>query len=121
MRIFTTLDCIKLTDFEKLLLVLIKGAIYDFDHSINGTKFYVDTDKVITVKPTDGSQGKLTTFKIENSAPGLFDEVKTIIKPFIGNFNVQGGFTDEKMTTTIILQRFEVVREHLTYYNFIGK
>lgn len=117
MTINSTLDCIKLTDFEKMLLVIIKGALYDFYHS-RDEKYRKGASYHITVKSTDNSK-VLTSFKIEgfgnNTPKGLFNEVKKIITPFTCGFQIQGGYNEDE-STTIILQRFEMKRETLNYF-----
>jgi len=116
MKIYTTIDCIKLTDFEKILLVIIKGVLYDFYHSRPSA--YCDKPETynITIKRCDVVSNYLTTFKIEGNTPvGLFDEVSRLITPFTFGFKPQGGYNNEDKSTSVILQRFELKRETLNY------
>ena len=120
MKIYVTLDCIKLTDFEKLLLVVIKGVLYDFYRNLPEQYQNERKEYIITVKPCDIGGG-LTAFKIEGNTPaGLFDEVKRLITPFSCGFQMQGGFYKEDKSTSIILQRFEMKRKTLNYFEANG-
>jgi hypothetical protein len=123
MKIYTTIDCIKLTAFDKMLLAVIKGVLYDFRHSL--TEPYCNEDVIysIIIKYPDGDKkSKLTLFKVAgNTPPGLFEEVKNIIKPFTFGFQLQGGYSKEDNSTAIILQRFELERKTLNYYETTSK
>ena len=103
--------------------------MYDFKHSIErhtdklGNEIYKDAYNIveIVVKPmTEDKSVDMTVFKIKNSAPGLFDEVKSTLKPFSFGFIMQGGFKDEHKMTTIIMQRFELQRKTLNYFETTG-
>lgn len=115
MKIFTTFDCIKLNEFEKIILLVIKGLLYDANHASEGHYLHKDSNKIITVKPTDNNSKDLTTFHITNSYPGLFKDLKKIIEPFSFGMKVQGG-NKEDGSTSIILQKFKIKRETLNYY-----
>ena len=116
-KIYTTLDCIKLNKFETMLLAVIKGVLYDYHHSISGHYLHnVDKDvKSITISPVKEISG-LTKFKITNTAIGVFEDVKRIVEPFSFGMQMQGGFNKEDNTTTFIIQRFEIKRSTMNFY-----
>jgi hypothetical protein len=42
------------------------------------------------------------------------------LKPFSFNFHFQGGWNDVTRETTILMQRFKLVQERITYYQTVG-
>jgi hypothetical protein len=118
-KIYTTIDCVKMTPFEKVVLAVIKGVLYEFKH--DQPEPYSDELSMyhITIKPTtENPRDSLTSFKITNehqTPSGLFDEVKRLIEPLCFGFKVQGGFNKD-WSTSIIIQRFEIDRQTISYY-----
>lgn len=119
-KIYTTLDCVgELTKFEKMLLVIIKGALYDFYHSRSEPYAGQPATYHIIVSPSYGNEKAMTTFLVDadtTTPKGLFDEVKRLITPFSCGFQLQGGFREHDNKTSMILQRFEMKRETLNYF-----
>jgi hypothetical protein len=113
MKIYTTYDCVKPTDFEKIILACIKGVLYDFKHSM--PEPYCNEERVYSI--TVSTDGALTFFRVEGKTPrGLFDEIKRLLTPFTFGYTIQGGFDDMTERTSIILQRFELERETIICY-----
>lgn len=114
MKIYVTLDCIKLTNAENTFLSLIKGIMYDFYHAVNGNPLYPNAyDKVlIEVKETDG----MCRILVKNSSPGLFREFKKLATPFMFGLGINGGFDDESRETLIVMNRFTMAKDGGNYF-----
>lgn len=111
-KIFQTTDCIKLTNFEKVLLSIIKGEIYDSYHAGEGHYLLKDHDFTanITISevPCTMAEGSFCQFKVENVAGALEYEIKKKVAPLSGllfDGEVSVNFDPESKITIILFQR----------------
>ena len=108
MRINVTINCIKLTNVEQMMLTLIKGIMYDFHHAIQGHHLYKDSAyKNVLIEVMEGD-GKCV-FLVSDSAPGLISEFRKLITPLFGAAcKISGGFGERSRMTTIIVDRIKL-------------
>ena len=125
MKIYVELDCIKLNNFEQLILSTIKGVLYDYNHHKTDTdKFYYTTEYKIIVKPVN-DRVEMTSFvviplngSIPSTPVGLFNDIKKLIEPVSFGFLMHGGFQTDG-STNFLIQRFSVSYE--TFHGWVSK
>lgn len=102
-----------LKPIETIMWHTIKGILADYYRQGNlEDRKALDTIE-ITVKPTTGFDGTLTTFNISPSPKGLYDDVKRLFKSFIPTMQqVQGTWKEDTKETVIIIKPFDLRLRH---------
>lgn len=130
MKIYTTLDNIKLTDIENIVLATIRGTLHEYDTIRFAGEQPIEYE--VTVNPTDHNPtSNLTTFRVKciggdvkKTPRGLFNRVREILKPILFTYTLQGGYHDagydDDGDTVFILQRFKIQSGHINYYQTTG-
>ena len=99
MKVYVTLDCVKLNQFEKLVLTCLRGVLCEHDHLLP------TTDKEIWVSKAD----KQVFFKVKSGWIGLFEDLKYTVSPFSHDVPMFGKMVDGDLV--IYFQRFELERQ----------
>lgn len=118
MKIYVTKDCIgKLTPFEEMLLLIIKGEcqtnrqIWDGDANIK----VADKFNTVVIRVAPFQKGNRIEFKIENTSAGLAKDIKKLVAPFMFGFEMSTHFDEENYINYIISERFETEKKTVTY------
>jgi len=120
MKVYNTFDNKPqhtLKPIEKIVWHTIKGILCEYYRNTPETS-YIDGKHpleviTITVKPTDGSKGKLTTYIVTPSPKGLLLDVRETFKSFIPIMQtVQGCWNETTKETAIIIQTFDIRLRH---------